>query len=94
MIARDIVCLGQGGLLEAMTRRWIEDITTVAGNRIFKRLDVIWTNFLLAVQLLYGYSTFQDAVVVLPFFSIFYDNILIGIKHICDFIVREDDLSL
>ena len=44
-IARDIVCLGQGCRLETMARSWIEDITTVAGNRTFERLDVIWTNF-------------------------------------------------
>lgn len=44
-IARDIVCLGQGCRLETMARRWIEDITAVAGNRTFERLDVIWTNF-------------------------------------------------
>ena len=44
-IARDIVCLGKSSLLEAIARRWIEDITAVAGNRTLERLDVIWTNF-------------------------------------------------
>lgn len=94
LIARDIVYPSQGGLLETMARRWIEDITAVAGNRIFERLHVVRARFLTAVELQYGYSTFQDAVVVLAFFSIFYSNILIGIKHICDHIFRKDDLSL
>lgn len=71
LIARDIVYPSQGGLLETMARSWIEDITAVAGNRIFERLHVVRARFLTAVELQYGYSTFQDAVVVLAFFSIF-----------------------
>ena len=46
LIARDIVYPSQGGLLETMARSWIEDITAVAGNRIFERLHVVRARFL------------------------------------------------
>ena len=74
-----------------MPRRWIEDITAVAGNLIFESLDIVRTRFLPAIQLQYGYSTFQGAVMFLCLFSIFYEDTLVSVKHISYLIFREDD---
>ena len=54
LIARDIVYPSQGGILETIASSWIEDITTVAGNRTFERLHVVRARFLTAVELQYG----------------------------------------